>query len=133
MAFGLRILAPSLPLMLALCISLSQAKIEILVGGKQIVWEIPPSNNTLNLWAERTRFKVGDVLVWKYDLNAESVLQVTEKGYDRCNTSNPIKQHKDGFTKMELEHSGPFSFISGTQGHCEKGLKLIVVVHSEAR
>lgn len=70
-------------------------------------------------------------LVWKYDPKEESVLQVTKEGYDKCNTSSPIKEHKDGNTKVELEHSGPFYFISGSHGNCEKGEKLIVVVLSE--
>ncbi|OAY46871.1 hypothetical protein MANES_06G034400v8 [Manihot esculenta] len=122
----------SVSLVLMLCLYLSQANREILVGGKQSAWQIPSSSNhTLNLWAERTRFKVGDVLVWKYDPKEESVLQVTKEGYDKCNTSSPIKEHKDGNTKVELEHSGPFYFISGSQGNCEKGEKLIVVVLSE--
>lgn len=71
------------------------------------------------------------VLVWKYDSEKESVLQVTKKDYVTCNTTSPVKEYKEGNnTKVELHKSGPFYFISGAQGHCEIGLKLVVVVIS---
>lgn len=71
------------------------------------------------------------VLVWKYDSKKDSVLQVNKKDYVTCNTSSPIEEYKDGNnTKVELHKSGPFYFISGAEGNCEKGQKLIVVVMS---
>lgn len=33
--------------------------------------------------------------------------------------------------KVKLEKSGPHYFISGAEGHCDKGQKVIVVVISE--
>ncbi|KAK9274846.1 hypothetical protein L1049_022100 [Liquidambar formosana] len=113
-----------------LLFTLSESK-EILVGGKENSWKIPssPSEN-LNQWAQKTRFKVGDFLVWKYDGKADSVLQVTMEDYESCNTSKPTKEYKDGNTKIELNESGPFYFISGAEGHCVKGQKLTVVVLS---
>ena len=60
------------------------------------------------------------------------MLQVTKENYESCNTSKPIKEYKDGNnTKVELDKSGPFYFISGAAGHCKKGQKLQVVVMSE--
>ncbi|CAN8229918.1 unnamed protein product [Cochlearia groenlandica] len=106
----------------------------ILVGGSVGSWNVPNSpnnNNTLNLWAENNRFKVGDILVWKYDLKVDSVLQVTKEDYECCNTSNPIKQYNNGDTKFELEKSGPYYFISGAPGNCDKGEKIVIVVLSE--
>lgn len=57
---------------------------------------------------------------------------MTKENYLSCNTSKPIKEYKDGDnTKVELDESGPFYFISGADSHCKKGQKLVVVVMSE--
>lgn len=56
---------------------------------------------------------------------------MTEEFYNSCKTDKPIKEYKDGNTKVVLDHSGPFYYISGAQGHCEKGQKIKVVVMSE--
>ncbi|XP_030523477.1 early nodulin-like protein 1 [Rhodamnia argentea] len=130
-------LPPSLSLallLLLLSISSSQAG-EIVVGGSpEGGWTIPSSETTftLNAWAESSRFRIGDSLVFRYDAAQDSVLQVTRAGYLSCNASGPVAQHvnKDGEAKVELERSGAFYFISGAPGHCEKGQKLIVVVLS---
>ncbi|KAK6249175.1 hypothetical protein QUC31_020740 [Theobroma cacao] len=111
--------------------SFCEAK-ERLVGGSEDAWKIPVnSSDSLNQWAGKTRFKVGDFLIWKYDGKVDSVLQVTKEDYESCNTSKPIKEYKDGDTKVELDKSGPFYFISGADGHCQKGQKLVIVVMSE--
>ncbi|KAK6927644.1 Phytocyanin domain [Dillenia turbinata] len=111
--------------------SFSEAK-ELLVGGSSDAWKIPESSqsHSLNEWAADHRFLIGDYLVWKYDSNKDSVLQVTRDSYLKCNTSDPIAEYKDGNTKVKLDHSGPFYFISGAAGQCDKGQKLIVVVLS---
>ncbi|XP_027333371.1 early nodulin-like protein 1 [Abrus precatorius] len=102
---------------------------ETLVGGKTDAWKIPSSqSDSLNQWAERSRFQVGDYLVWKYDGGKDSVIEVNREDYGNCSVSKPIKEYNDGNTKVKLEHPGPFYFISGAKGHCEKGQKLVVVV-----
>lgn len=68
--------------------------------------------------------------MWKYDGGKDSVLQVNKEDYANCNTSNPIQEYNDGNTKVKLDHPGPFYFISGAKGHCEKGQKVVVVVMS---
>ncbi|KAL0843641.1 hypothetical protein Bca101_016887 [Brassica carinata] len=104
---------------------------EILVGGKSNTWKVPDSTEeTLNHWSERTRFKIGDSLLWKYNAENDSVMQVNQKDYERCDRSEPIRGYKDGHTKIELNRSGPFYFISGEEGHCQRGEKLLVVVLS---
>ncbi|CAL5375082.1 unnamed protein product [Camellia sinensis] len=115
--------------------SLSEAR-EFLVGGKTEAWNVPSSSShhspdSLNQWAESSRFLIGDSLVWNYDSNKDSVLQVSKRDYVTCNTSSPIAEYKDGNTKVRLDKAGPFYFISGAEGHCEKGQRLIVVVMSE--
>lgn len=69
--------------------------------------------------------------MWKYDLKTDSVLEVTGRDYETCNTSKPVKKYDDGDTRVRLDRSGPVFFISGAKGHCENGQKLEVVVLSE--
>ncbi|EOA14926.1 hypothetical protein CARUB_v10028269mg [Capsella rubella] len=104
---------------------------EILVGGKSNTWKVSETTEeTLNQWSGRTRFKIGDTLLWKYNAENDSVLQVKEKDYEKCDRSEPMRGYKDGHTKIELKRSGPFYFISGEEGHCQRGEKLRVVVLS---
>ncbi|RZC59040.1 hypothetical protein C5167_006348 [Papaver somniferum] len=108
----------------------SEAK-DFLVGGKSNGWEIPssPQSQPLNHWAQSSRFQLGDSLVWEYETGKDSVLQVTRENYLNCVLTKPVAEYKDGEnTKVELNKSGPYYFISGAKGHCEKGQKLIVVV-----
>ncbi|KAL7187226.1 hypothetical protein ACSBR1_037320 [Camellia fascicularis] len=130
MAGSARDLVSSVLVFLMMIISFSEAR-ELLVGGKTNAWKTPSSESeSLNLWAQNSRFLIGDSLVWNYDGNKDSVVEVRKRDYITCNTSSPIAEHKDGNTKVKLDRSGPFYFISGEEGHCEKGQKLIVVVMS---
>ncbi|KAL4589906.1 hypothetical protein LXL04_002818 [Taraxacum kok-saghyz] len=104
---------------------------EFRVGGnKENAWRIPTAPNELNEWAGKERFRIGDSLVFKYDSKVDSVLQVGEEGYKKCNKSSPIKSYQDGNTMIKLDKAGPFFFISGATGNCEKGEKLEVKVLS---
>ncbi|KAB2080201.1 hypothetical protein ES319_A05G055000v1 [Gossypium barbadense] len=77
---------------------------DILVGGSEDAWKIPKNaSDSLNQWARKHRFKVGDFLNFKYNGKADSVLQVTEKNYESCNTSKPIKEYKNGNNTTKLE------------------------------
>ncbi|MCL7027801.1 hypothetical protein MKW94_008538 [Papaver nudicaule] len=133
MAISSRMVALSISLVLvnlALFSSFSEAK-DFLVGGKSNGWEVPasPQSQPLNQWAQSSRFQLGDSLVWKYETGKDSVLQVTRENYLNCVSTKPIAEYKDGTnTKVVLNKSGPYYFISGAKGHCEKGQKLIVVV-----
>lgn len=55
---------------------------------------------------------------------------MTENDYKNCNKSKPLRSFNDGKTKIELSRSGPFYFISGADGHCEKGQKVEIKVLS---
>ncbi|GMH08006.1 hypothetical protein Nepgr_009846 [Nepenthes gracilis] len=126
----------SVPLILAISIILIRCAEgrDHLVGGRVGAWKVPSSETeSLNKWAESSRFQVGDYLVWEYDGKKDSVLQVTRDAYHSCNTTRPIEEYRNGETKVRLDRSGPFYFISGAEGHCEKGQKLIVVVMAPRR
>ncbi|KAI3444028.1 hypothetical protein Pfo_000693 [Paulownia fortunei] len=123
-------LSPCLALLLLVSmISFSEAR-EFQVGGRKSTWEVPSSPDEFNKWAERNRFVIGDSIVLKYDGKTDSVLEVNEEDYKTCNKSNPIKSYNDGNTRIALDKSGPFFFISGAEGHCEKGQKLEIKVLS---
>ncbi|KAJ6295349.1 hypothetical protein OIU78_023382 [Salix suchowensis] len=84
----------SLVLIMSLLWGFSQAK-DVLVGGKTDAWKIPSSeSDSLNKWAGNARFLIGDSLVWKYDGQKDSVLQVSKEAYAACNTTNPIEEYK---------------------------------------
>ncbi|MED6216987.1 hypothetical protein PIB30_013201 [Stylosanthes scabra] len=94
-------------LILFVVFGVTYAAKDILVGGKVDAWKVPSStSDSLNKWAERA----------------------SKEDYGNCNTTSPIKKFNDGNTKVELDHPGPFFFISGAKGNCEQGEKLHVVV-----
>ncbi|CAN6458681.1 unnamed protein product [Victoria cruziana] len=125
-----RVTAVSFSVTIFLFLSFSEA-LQFQVGGRNSSWSVPTSTSqTLNQWAEHTRFQLGDVLVWKFNPLKDSVLQVTFDDYQKCSSSNPNAKHTDGNTTVTLDRSGPFYFISGVQENCQKGEKLIVVVLS---
>ncbi|CAI9098817.1 OLC1v1035530C1 [Oldenlandia corymbosa var. corymbosa] len=115
-----------LVLMFASC---SQAR-EFGVGGRGSYWKIPSSPDAYNKWSSIIRFQIGDSLVLEYDANNDSVLEVSEADYNTCNKDNPIRAFHDGRTRIQLDRSGPFYFISGADGHCQQGQKLEVRVLS---
>ncbi|CAN1321890.1 Early nodulin-like protein 1 [Linum perenne] len=97
------------------------------VGGAK-GWIVPPSNDTTlyNEWASQNRFLVGDSVRFRY--KKDSVMEVSEEGYKSCNSSHPKYFSNSGNTVYELDHSGPYYFISGTARHCDKGQKMIIKV-----
>ncbi|KAL9819533.1 putative Phytocyanin domain, cupredoxin [Arabidopsis thaliana] len=108
---------------------MASSSLLVTVGGKSGDWKIPPSSSfSFNEWAQKARFKVGDFIVFKYEAGKDSVLQVTREAYEKCNTTSPKASYTDGNTKVKLDQAGPVYFISGTEGHCQKGQKLRLVV-----
>lgn len=63
-----------------------------------------------------------------YPSGKDSVLHVTQDDYAHCNTAASLAMYNDGHTVFQLNHSGPFYFISGVEEHCLKNEKLVVVV-----
>lgn len=61
-------------------------------------------------------------------------MEVTDKEYKKCNSTHPIFFSNTGNTAFRLDHPGPFYFISGASGHCEKGQRMIIkaMYHEES-
>uniref|UniRef100_A0A0D9VCI2 Phytocyanin domain-containing protein n=1 Tax=Leersia perrieri TaxID=77586 RepID=A0A0D9VCI2_9ORYZ len=98
------------------------------VGGAN-GWSVPGANaESYNDWAEKTRFQVGDKLVFVYPKDKDSVLLVEPADYNACNTSSYVKRFADGNTVFDLDRSGAFFFISGVDANCLANEKLIVMV-----
>uniref|UniRef100_A0A2N9F6P0 Phytocyanin domain-containing protein n=1 Tax=Fagus sylvatica TaxID=28930 RepID=A0A2N9F6P0_FAGSY len=107
----------------------SVSSFEFQVGGSQ-GWVVPPANDSkiYNDWASENRFLVGDSIRFKY--KKDSVMEVNDTEYKRCNSSHPNLFSNTGNTVYKLDQPGPFYFISGVSGHCEKGQRMIVKVMS---
>ncbi|CAI8592998.1 unnamed protein product [Vicia faba] len=104
---------------------------EFVVGGQK-GWSVPsdPNANPFNQWAEKSRFQVGDSLVFNYQSGKESVIEVnSQQDYENCNTdASSSGKSSDGHTVIKLDKSGPHYFISGNKDNCLKNEKLLVIV-----
>ncbi|TXG54771.1 hypothetical protein EZV62_020027 [Acer yangbiense] len=109
------------------CLSVS---FEFQVGGNN-GWVVPPVNDskTYNDWASENRFQAGDTIRFKY--KKDSVMEVSEEDYKKCNSTHPIFFSNTGNSLFMLKRSGSFYFISGVSGHCQKGQRMIVKVMYE--
>ncbi|XP_074364828.1 early nodulin-like protein 3 [Apium graveolens] len=98
------------------------------VGGKH-GWSVKPPKS-FNTWASQNRFQVHDSLIFKYKNSTDSVLQVDQDHYIKCNTTDPIHAlEKTGDSStFNLNHSGLFFFISSHSDNCKKGEKVIILV-----
>lgn len=67
-------------------------------------------------------------MVAGFKYRKDSVMEVSETEYKRCNSTHPIFFSNTGNTIFSLERSGYFYFISGAAGHCDKGQRMIVKV-----
>ncbi|PWZ29597.1 Early nodulin-like protein 2 [Zea mays] len=121
-SYGLALLA---------CVAVAAA----VAGGTQFTvggangWSVPAAGaEPFNAWAERTRFQIGDALVFVYPKDQDAVLLVEPAGYNACNTSSYVRRFDDGDTVVALDRAGPLFFISGVEANCRADEKLIVMV-----
>ncbi|XP_006647823.1 early nodulin-like protein 1 [Oryza brachyantha] len=114
--------------LLAASVSLSSATLYTVGEGRG--WAVPPKGTeSYNHWARRYRFRLGDVLEFKY-VN-DSVVVVNYDGYRQCSTPNPVTRFTGGDTKLTLDRSGLNYFISGVREHCEGGQRMSLRVKYE--
>lgn len=102
---------------------------DFVVGGQK-GWSVPsdPNSNPYNQWAQKSRFQIGDSLVFNYPSGQDSVIQVSSQDYANCNTDAYSQKFSDGHTIIKLNRSGPHFFISGNKNNCLKNEKLVVIV-----
>lgn len=99
--------------------------------GDTIGWTIPSNGAAAyTTWASRKSFKVGDVLVFNFQLNAHNVEEVTKEKYDSCNSASPIATFTNPPVRVTLKKTGTHYYICGVAGHCSAGQKLSINVGS---
>ncbi|KAK9077545.1 hypothetical protein SSX86_005882 [Deinandra increscens subsp. villosa] len=96
------------------------------VGGSGD-WSLA-SSSSYDQWAQKTRFQVGDSILFNYQANQDSVVQVSETDYKNCSSASPIAKYSDGHTMITLNQSGPHYFISGVVDHCKNNEKVVIIV-----
>ncbi|KAG6602393.1 Early nodulin-like protein 1, partial [Cucurbita argyrosperma subsp. sororia] len=116
-------------LLITTCLSYV-ASFEFQVGDTK-GWVVPPANDTriYNDWASENRFRAEDSVRFRY--KKDSVMEVTEEEYKRCNSTQPSFFSNTGNTVFHFGRSGTFYFISGANGHCERGQRMIVKVMAQ--
>ncbi|GJX52793.1 early nodulin-like protein 1 [Tanacetum coccineum] len=96
------------------------------VGGSGD-WSVESCSSYVQ-WAQKSRFQVGDTVLFSYKANQDSVVQVSEADYNNCSTHAPIAKYSDGHTMITLNQSGPLYFISGVVDHCKNHEKVMIIV-----
>ncbi|KAL8237772.1 hypothetical protein R6Q59_018853 [Mikania micrantha] len=101
---------------------------EFMVGGSGD-WSL--ASTSYNQWAERSRFQIGDSVLFKYEAGQDSVVQVSKDDYNNCNSASPIAKYSDGHSVVKLDQSGPHYFISGLVENCKNNEKIVIVVMAD--
>ncbi|EFJ08073.1 hypothetical protein SELMODRAFT_429219 [Selaginella moellendorffii] len=93
------------------------------VVGESAGWMIPSAAVNYSAWALKHNYHPGDTLLFNYQQQGDSVLEVNRADFMNCIKTNPINHHSDGKTLIRISRPGPHWFISGVPGHCEQGQK----------
>ncbi|KAL2325251.1 hypothetical protein Fmac_024309 [Flemingia macrophylla] len=98
--------------------------------GDLSAWGIPTSANpqVYPKWSKYHNLSIGDSLLFLYPPSQDSVIQVTEESYKRCNLKDPILYMNNGNSLFNITSKGQFYFTSGVAGHCQKNQKLHISV-----
>ncbi|KAJ6835433.1 putative mavicyanin [Iris pallida] len=95
-------------------------------------WGVPPPSKPglYSLWSKNHNFTIGDSLLFLYPPSQDSVIQVTERAYNTCATSDPLRKMTDGNSVFNITAPGTFFFISGNRAHCQKHQRMQIRVPS---
>ncbi|XP_014513538.1 early nodulin-like protein 3 [Vigna radiata var. radiata] len=98
--------------------------------GDLDAWGIPTSTNpqVYKKWSTYHNLTIGDSLLFLYPPSQDSVIQVTEESYKKCNIKDPILYMNNGNSLFNITSKGQFYFTSGVAGHCQKNQKLHIAV-----
>ncbi|XP_074265019.1 early nodulin-like protein 8 [Silene latifolia] len=94
--------------------------------GDLDAWGIPTAANpdVYIKWSKSHVFRVGDSLLFLYPPSQDSMIQVRPEAFKSCSLKDPILRMKDGNSVFNITQPGEFYFMSGEEGHCQKGQKL---------
>ncbi|TKY52014.1 Early nodulin protein 1 [Spatholobus suberectus] len=98
--------------------------------GDLDAWGIPTSANpqVYTKWSKYHNLTIGDSLLFLYPPSQDSVIQVTEESFKRCNLKDPILYMNNGNSLFNITSKGQFYFTSGVAGQCQKNQKLHIAV-----
>ncbi|XP_074319636.1 mavicyanin-like [Silene latifolia] len=95
------------------------------IVGDTSGWDI---SSDLDSWPAGKSFTVGDVLMFQYSSSSNSVCQLTEEEFQKCDTSNAILRSTSGNTTFPLNKPGEMYFACCNRLYCLGGMKLHVHV-----
>ncbi|KAK9672687.1 hypothetical protein RND81_12G117500 [Saponaria officinalis] len=95
------------------------------IVGDTSGWDI---SSDLDSWESGKRFVVGDVLMFQYSSSSNSVCQLTEAEYEKCDTSNALLRSTSGNTTFTLNKPGEMYFACCSRLYCLGGMKVHVHV-----
>ncbi|KAH9611717.1 hypothetical protein KSS87_013015 [Heliosperma pusillum] len=95
------------------------------IVGDTSGWDI---SSDLDSWPTGKSFTVGDVLMFQYSATSNSVCQLTEGEFQKCDTSNALLRSTSGNTTFALNKPGEMYFACCNRLYCLGGMKLHVHV-----
>ncbi|KAI3829681.1 hypothetical protein L1987_03809 [Smallanthus sonchifolius] len=90
-------------------------------------WAILVESNYAT-WTTSKKFRVGDTLLFHYNLTNHDVRQVNQQDFRSCNITAPWKTYETGNDSFVIRTPGHYYFICSFPSHCEAGQKLDVRV-----
>ncbi|XP_008778065.3 mavicyanin-like [Phoenix dactylifera] len=79
-------------------------------------------------WAEGKEFRVGDTLVFEYNLGDHNVIEVSREEFKACNVSRTRTALTSGHDAITLTAGGKKWYLCGKENHCNLGQKLVVTI-----
>ncbi|KAG2727510.1 hypothetical protein I3760_01G160400 [Carya illinoinensis] len=79
-------------------------------------------------WAAAKTFRVGDIIIFKYNAQFHNVMRVTHAMYRTCNVSTPLDTFTTGNDSITITSKGHHFFFCGVPGHCQAGQKVDINV-----
>ncbi|KAL6283898.1 hypothetical protein ACE6H2_014827 [Prunus campanulata] len=80
-----------------------------------------------NEWASTKDFHVNDTLIFAYNNQFHSVMQVTTQDFESCNPNSPVAVYTSGSDTITLDRPGNFYFLCGAPGHCQAGQRVEIM------
>ncbi|KAL6647881.1 hypothetical protein ACP70R_015322 [Stipagrostis hirtigluma subsp. patula] len=80
-------------------------------------------------WTDGKYFRVGDTLLFTYDTNKHTLVEVGKEDFAACNVNGTkMNTWSTGNDRVTLDKPGRRWFICTVPGHCAGGMKLVLDV-----